>query len=58
MIDFYTGRAPGGPTGPMHASQPNVSFYLDVRPAVDNWEGVKMRAQRVWDEWTRRQTTP
>ncbi|KAF8599585.1 cytochrome c and c1 heme-lyase [Ceratobasidium sp. AG-I] len=52
VIDFYTGRAPGGPTGPMHASQPNVSFYLDVRPAVDNWEGVKMRAQRLWDEWT------
>lgn len=36
VIDFYTGRGTG-------ASSNNVSFYLDVRPALDNWEGVKMR---------------
>ncbi|KAI6116909.1 cytochrome c/c1 heme lyase-domain-containing protein [Pisolithus croceorrhizus] len=36
VIDFYTGRDAG-------ASSNNVSFYLDVRPALDNWEGVKMR---------------
>ncbi|KAF7295279.1 Cytochrome c heme lyase [Mycena indigotica] len=39
IIDFYTGHSqPGG--GP--------SFYLDVRPALDNWEGVKMRTERFW----------
>ncbi|KAJ7074223.1 cytochrome c/c1 heme-lyase [Mycena amicta] len=38
IIDFYTGRSQGG--GP--------SFYLDVRPALDNWEGVKMRTERFW----------
>ncbi|KAL6852576.1 Cytochrome c1 heme lyase [Amphichorda felina] len=39
VIDFYTGR-PGGKAGP--------SFYLDVRPKLNTWEGVKMRAMR----WT------
>lgn len=39
VIDFYTGRA-DGKGGP--------SFYLDVRPKVNTWEGVKMRAMR----WT------
>ncbi|KAH7889923.1 cytochrome c/c1 heme lyase-domain-containing protein [Phlebopus sp. FC_14] len=42
VIDFYTGRGAG-------ASSNNVSFYLDVRPALDNWEGVKMRLANVWD---------
>ncbi|KAF9793032.1 cytochrome C1 heme lyase [Thelephora terrestris] len=38
IIDFYTGRsfAPNAPP----------SFYLDVRPALDNWEGVKLRFER------------
>jgi cytochrome c heme-lyase len=40
VIDFYTGRS----------SQSGVSFYLDARPALDNWEGVKMRAQGWMDE--------
>ncbi|KAI0035760.1 cytochrome C1 heme lyase [Vararia minispora EC-137] len=35
VIDFYTGRN----------STSGVSFYLDARPALDNWEGVKMRTQ-------------
>ena len=38
IIDFYSGRA-GGPGGP--------SFYLDVRPKLNSWEGVRMRALRV-----------
>lgn len=42
VIDFYTGRQ-----GP---SASNVSFYLDVRPALDNWEGVRLRAGRLWAE--------
>ncbi|KAJ7771751.1 cytochrome C1 heme lyase [Mycena metata] len=40
IIDFYTGRSQGPATGP--------SFFLDVRPALDNWEGVKMRTQHFW----------
>lgn len=38
VIDFYAGR-PGGST-------PGPSFYLDVRPKFNTWEGVKMRAMR------------
>lgn len=34
IIDFYTGR-PHGDGRP--------SFYLDVRPKLNSWEGVKMR---------------
>ncbi|KEP51118.1 cytochrome c1 heme lyase [Rhizoctonia solani 123E] len=52
VIDFYTGRSSSTGSGPMHNSQPNVSFYLDVRPAIDNWEGVKMRLERFWTDWT------
>ncbi|KAG1904126.1 cytochrome c/c1 heme lyase-domain-containing protein [Suillus fuscotomentosus] len=44
VIDFYTGRGAG-------PSSNNVSFYLDVRPALDNWEGVKMRAENIWQDW-------
>lgn len=36
VIDFYAGR-PGGAA---------PSFYLDVRPKLNSWEGVKMRALR------------
>ena len=42
IIDFYTGRSTEGS---------NVSFFLDVRPSLDNWEGWKMRASRIWQEW-------
>ncbi|CAI4211642.1 unnamed protein product [Parascedosporium putredinis] len=37
VIDFYAGRA-----GP-NAAAPGPSFYLDVRPKLNTWEGVKMR---------------
>lgn len=43
VIDFYTGHA----QGPAN----NLSFYLDVRPALDNWEGVRMRASNFWERW-------
>lgn len=36
VIDFYAGR-PGAAGG-------KPSFYLDVRPKLNTWEGVKMRA--------------
>ncbi|KIK63656.1 hypothetical protein GYMLUDRAFT_162820 [Collybiopsis luxurians FD-317 M1] len=43
VIDFYTGR-----TDP---ATNKVSFYLDVRPALDSWEAVKMRAEHLWGKW-------
>ncbi|KAF2479815.1 cytochrome c/c1 heme-lyase [Neohortaea acidophila] len=36
IIDFYSGKNDGQPGG-------NLSFYLDVRPKLNSWEGVKMR---------------
>ncbi|KAF8905993.1 cytochrome C1 heme lyase [Gymnopilus junonius] len=40
IIDFYTGHSSG--------SKENVAFYLDARPALDNWEGIKMRLENLW----------
>ncbi|KAH9825432.1 putative cytochrome c1 heme lyase [Teratosphaeria destructans] len=39
VIDFYSGKDNGLGTG--------LAFYLDVRPKLNSWEGVKMRAQRL-----------
>ena len=41
VIDFYAGR-------PDNSGQGNgqVSFYLDVRPKLNTWEGAKMRLLR------------
>lgn len=41
VIDFYAGRAAADGKG---GGAP--SFYLDVRPKLNTWEGVKMRASR------------
>ncbi|KAF5373127.1 hypothetical protein D9758_001694 [Tetrapyrgos nigripes] len=43
VIDFYTGRS--DPT----TNRP--SFYLDVRPALDNWESARMRSGRFFETW-------
>lgn len=41
VIDFYTGKP--------DPRRPHVpSFYLDVRPAVDNFEGVRTRLNGLW----------
>ncbi|KAK3935387.1 cytochrome c/c1 heme-lyase [Diplogelasinospora grovesii] len=40
VIDFYAGRQDGTGAG-------KVNFYLDVRPKLNTWEGVKMRALRA-----------
>ncbi|KAI1439044.1 cytochrome c/c1 heme-lyase [Xylaria sp. CBS 124048] len=41
VIDFYAGRnASNGADG-------KLSFYLDVRPKLNSWEGIKMRAYRA-----------
>lgn len=37
VIDFYSGKDHG-------LVGKSLSFYLDVRPKLDSWEGVKMRA--------------
>lgn len=38
VIDFYTGKNDKG-------GRP--SFYLDVRPKLNSWEGARMRASRI-----------
>ncbi|KXJ96659.1 cytochrome c/c1 heme-lyase [Microdochium bolleyi] len=43
IIDFYAGRP--NPQGGGGNGAP--SFYLDVRPKLNSWEGVKMRAFRA-----------
>jgi len=40
VIDFYAGSS-------RSASPGKVNFYLDVRPKLNSWEGVKMRASRA-----------
>ncbi|CAK7262610.1 Cytochrome c1 heme lyase [Sporothrix epigloea] len=49
VIDFYAGR-PGSTTtataGARRAGNPQINFYLDVRPKLNTWQGVKMRALR------------
>ncbi|KAK4674948.1 hypothetical protein QC764_502600 [Podospora pseudoanserina] len=39
VIDFYSGRDTSGGG--------KLNFYLDVRPKLNTWEGVKMRALRA-----------
>jgi len=41
VIDFYAGRQDQAGMAPGQ-----VSFYLDVRPKLNTWEGVKMRVAR------------
>ncbi|GAA5889151.1 hypothetical protein JCM8208_007783 [Rhodotorula glutinis] len=63
VIDFYTGRGTGllaPPPPPASSSspssapapeanfRPNLAFFIDCRPALDGWEGVRMRFNRYW----------
>jgi cytochrome c heme-lyase len=41
VIDFYSGKPEGGLDGI------GPSFYLDVRPKLNGWEGVKTRMWRT-----------
>lgn len=56
VIDFYPGRAMPEADHSTSPPRPNLAFYLDVRPALDSWEGVRMRLLKSWDEvkqsWT------
>ena len=40
VIDFYSGKDGGGERGGLGMP---LSFYLDVRPKLNSWEGVKTR---------------
>jgi cytochrome c heme-lyase len=40
VIDFYAGKDEGRPGK-------SLNFYLDVRPKLNTWEGVRMRAARL-----------
>jgi cytochrome c heme-lyase len=47
VIDFYEGKKTetrGGRGG----GGEDVSFYLDVRPKLNSFEGVRLRAERLW----------
>jgi cytochrome c heme-lyase len=41
VIDFYAGRDEG-------KVGKALNFYLDVRPKLNSWEGVKMRIAKFW----------
>lgn len=41
IIDFYAGRNGAA------SNNGQLSFYLDVRPKMNSWEGIKMRAMRA-----------
>ncbi|KAH0164264.1 cytochrome c and c1 heme-lyase, partial [Aureobasidium melanogenum] len=41
VIDFYAGKNEGKPGK-------SLNFYLDVRPKLNTWEGVKMRFEKFW----------
>lgn len=47
VIDFYQGKSTGGSVGLNPGAQPGkLSFYLDVRPKLNSWEGCRMRFGR------------
>ncbi|KAF9693620.1 hypothetical protein EKO04_008487 [Ascochyta lentis] len=43
VIDFYAGK-----TRPGQEAGQGLNFYLDVRPKLNSWEGVKTRVSRFW----------
>lgn len=44
VLDFYTGKS--------DPNQPHMmNFYIDVRPALDNWQGIETRLRGWMREW-------
>ena len=41
--DFYRGRGSEGGRG--------VNFYLDVRPKLNSWEGLRMRVEGLFGSY-------
>ncbi|KAM0748696.1 cytochrome c and c1 heme-lyase [Meredithblackwellia eburnea MCA 4105] len=65
VIDFYTGHHPllsssstSNGAGSENNFRPNLSFFLDVRPALDDWEGFRMRGVRYWGWGLGKKETP
>ena len=50
VIDFYQGKSSGGSSGATglnaNPGPGKLSFYLDVRPKLNSWEGWRMRFSR------------
>ncbi|KAL4763253.1 cytochrome c1 heme lyase CYT2 [Aspergillus foveolatus] len=49
VIDFYQGKSTGGSSAgglAANAGPGKLSFYLDVRPKLNSWEGCMMRFRR------------
>ncbi|KKK21536.1 hypothetical protein ARAM_006867 [Aspergillus rambellii] len=49
VIDFYQGKSSGGKSATglaANAGTGKLSFYLDVRPKLNSWEGCMMRFKR------------
>ncbi|KAH8842981.1 hypothetical protein MCOR27_002066 [Pyricularia oryzae] len=46
VIDFYAGRPGAAQRQQQQQQGPQINFYLDVRPKLNSWEGVKMRVLR------------
>ncbi|SCV73924.1 BQ2448_6354 [Microbotryum intermedium] len=59
VIDFYSGRGasllqPQGGSATSRTdvfTRPSLAFFIDCRPALDGWEGVRMRVDKVREEW-------
>ncbi|KAK1143078.1 Cytochrome c1 heme lyase [Aspergillus melleus] len=49
VIDFYQGKSSGGSSSgglAANAGPGKLSFYLDVRPKLNSWEGCRLRFSR------------
>ncbi len=44
------GAGARGMNGGSAKGMPGLSFYLDVRPKINSWEGVKMRVWRMFGD--------
>ncbi|GAA6015528.1 hypothetical protein JCM11491_004383 [Sporobolomyces phaffii] len=40
--------APSAPRPEETMKMPNLAFFIDCRPALDGWEGVRMRFNKYW----------
>ena len=45
VIDFYQGKDSSGGDKKERGGE-NLNFYLDVRPKLNSWEGVRARVER------------
>jgi len=50
IIDFYTGKNATRISSPGNGT-PNLAFFLDVRPAIDNWDGLQLRISKFFESF-------